>query len=51
MRSELHDAFWGDRHGGLVDPFGHPWNLARHDRDVPPDEVAAAAAEHLGGGS
>lgn len=50
-RSALHDAFWGDRHGSLVDPFGHRWNLARHDRDVPPEEVAAAAAEYLGGGS
>lgn len=51
VRAELHDAFWGDRHGSLVDPFGHRWNLARHDRDVPPEEVAAAAAAYLGGGS
>ena len=23
----LTDAFWGDRYGKLVDPFGHQWSL------------------------
>lgn len=50
-RSPLHDAFWGDRHGGLVDPFGHRWNLARHDRDVAPEDVAQAAAAAFAGGA
>jgi len=36
--------FWGDRHGQLEDPFGHRWNVAQHVRDVPHDEVVAAAA-------
>jgi hypothetical protein len=26
------------------DPFGHRWNVAEHVRDVPHDEVVAAAA-------
>ena len=38
------DMFWGDRHGQLVDPFGHRWNVSQHLRDVPHDEVVAAAA-------
>lgn len=41
----LADTFWGDRAGQVIDPFGHRWGLAQHLRDVPPDEVARAAAE------
>jgi len=37
----------GDRQGQLLDPFGHEWGLAQHIRDVPPDEIAATAAEAL----
>jgi PhnB protein len=43
-RQPLQDAFWGDRHGQLDDPFGHRWNVSQHLRDVPHDEVVAAAA-------
>ena len=42
---ELADQFWGERHGQLIDPFGHRWNVAQHIRDVPDEEVARAAAE------
>jgi PhnB protein len=45
----LQDQFWGDRHGQLTDPFGHRWGLATHVRDVPPEEVARAAAAAFGG--
>jgi PhnB protein len=45
VRQPLQDMFWGDRHGQLDDPFGHRWNVAQHLRDVPHDEVVAAAAE------
>jgi PhnB protein len=24
-----HDAFWGDRYGQVVDPFGHSWSFAQ----------------------
>jgi uncharacterized glyoxalase superfamily protein PhnB len=44
VRQPLHDAFWGDRHGQLEDPFGHRWNVMQHLRDVPHEEVVAAAA-------
>ena len=40
----LQDQFWGDRHGQLTDPFGHRWGLATHVCDVPPEEIARAAA-------
>jgi PhnB protein len=48
VRQPLQDAFWGDRHGQLDDPFGHRWNVAQHLRDVPHDEVIAAAARAFG---
>ena len=44
VRQPLQDMFWGDRHGQLDDPFGHRWNVDQHLRDVPHDEVVAAAA-------
>jgi PhnB protein len=45
----LQDAFWGDRHGQIIDPFGHRWGMAQHVRDVPADEVARAAAAAFSG--
>jgi PhnB protein len=45
---ELADQFWGERHGQLIDPYGHRWNIAQRIRDVPPDEVAEAAARAFG---
>ena len=35
----LMDAFWGDRYGHLVDPFGHRWSLATHKEDLSREEV------------
>jgi PhnB protein len=48
---DLADVFWGERHGQITDPFGHRWALSQHIRDVPPEEVARAAAELFGGGT
>jgi hypothetical protein len=28
----------------MPDPFGHRWNVSQHLRDVPQDEIVAAAA-------
>jgi PhnB protein len=47
----LHDAFWGDRTGQFIDPFGHRWAVDQHLRDVPADEVARLAAEAFGDGT
>jgi PhnB protein len=43
VRQPLTDTFWGDLHGQLDDPFGHRWNVGQHLRDVPHDEIVAAA--------
>lgn len=45
VRQPLHDAFWGDRHGQVQDPFGHLWNVQQHLRDVPHDELVDSAAK------
>jgi len=33
------DMFWGDRYGVVVDPFGHQWAFATHQRDLSPQEI------------
>ena len=35
------DMFWGDRYGVVVDPFGHKWGIATHQRDMTIDEIKA----------
>lgn len=40
--SPLDDTFSGDRMGVIRCPFGVRWCIARHDRDVPDDEIRAA---------
>lgn len=42
------DMFWGDRYGQLVDPFGHRWSVATHQRDLSPEEIQEAAAKACG---
>ena len=37
------DMFWGDRHGQLIDPFGHRWSIATRKEDLTPQEVAERA--------
>lgn len=44
----LADMFWGDRYGVVVDPFGHKWSIATHQRDVTPEEMAQAMASMPG---
>ncbi len=46
----MHDAFWGERTGQFIDPFGHRWAVDQHLRDVLPEEVARLAAEAFGRG-
>ena len=41
------DMFWGDRYGVLEDPFGHSWSVATHVRDVPRQEIDAAAKKGM----
>jgi PhnB protein len=44
----LEDAFWGERHGQILDPFGHRWGIAQHLEDVSEAEVQRRASELFG---
>ena len=33
------DMFWGDRYGLVVDPYGHKWSLATHQKDLTSEEM------------
>lgn len=35
----MKDQFYGDRSGGVTDPFGHIWYIATHKEDVPEEEM------------
>ena len=37
--------FYGDRTGGVKDPFGYQWYIATHVEDVSPQELQRRAAE------
>lgn len=41
------DAFWGDRYGSVIDPFGHSWAIATHKVDMSPEEMQKAAKEFI----
>ena len=38
------DQFYGDRTGGVTDPFGHVWYIATRKEDVSPEEMKKRAA-------
>jgi PhnB protein len=40
----VEDKFYGDRAGGVTDPFGHVWYIATHTEDVAPEELQRRAA-------
>jgi PhnB protein len=42
------DQFYGDRVGGIADPFGHRWFIATHKEDLSREELhrRAATQEH-----
>jgi len=39
------DQFYGDRVGGITDPFGHRWFIATRKEDLTPAEIHRRAAE------
>lgn len=39
------DMFYGDRHGGVIDPSGNQWWIATHIEDVGPEELDRRSAE------
>lgn len=40
----LVDKFYGDRNGGVTDPFGYAWYIATHKEAVAPKEMKKRAA-------
>jgi PhnB protein len=42
------NQFYGDRSGGLKDPFGHQWYVSTHVEDVPPEELKKRMAQVIG---
>ena len=38
------DQFYGDRVGGITDPFGHVWHIATHKEDLTSAEIHRRAA-------
>ncbi len=38
------DQFYGDRTGGIADPFGYRWFIATHKEDLTMDEIRRRAA-------
>jgi len=43
------NAFYGDRYGQLVDPFGHVWALATVVETLSAEQVDERAASHISG--
>jgi len=41
------NQFYGDRTGGVDDPFGYHWYLATHVEDVPPEEMKKRMAKMM----
>lgn len=42
VKQPLEDAFWGDRYGKVVDPFGHEWGLATRVKEMSLAEMEEA---------
>ena len=45
LHTPVSDTFSGDRHGVVMDPFGHRWAVCTKIEDVPDEEVARRARE------
>jgi len=39
LERPVEDQFYGDRLGGIIDPFGHRWYIATHKEDVSAKEM------------
>ncbi|WP_010585000.1 VOC family protein [Schlesneria paludicola] len=42
------DMFWGDRYGVIVDPYGHKWSFATHQKDLSPKQIEQAMNDAYG---
>lgn len=50
VQMPLEDAFWGDRYGQVVDPYGHQWSIATHQRDLIPQQIEEAMRKAMPAG-
>lgn len=48
LTMEVADQFYGDRMGGITDPFGHKWSIGTHIEDVDPEEIERRAKAKYG---
>ena len=48
LEKPVQDQFYGDRSGGIIDPFGHVWYIATHIEDVSPEEMQKRMAAAAG---
>jgi PhnB protein len=49
VKRPVADQFYGDRSGGIEDPFGHTWHVSTHIEDVAPDELDRRMKAMMGG--
>ena len=47
VSAPLMDAFWGDRFGKVLDPFGLQWSIATHKEDYTEEEMGKRASEYF----
>jgi PhnB protein len=45
--SPVTDKFYGNREGGVRDPFGITWWIATHIEDLTPEEIGRRASEYF----
>ncbi len=50
LKRPVANQFYGDRTGGIDDPFGYHWYVATHVEDVAPDELERRAAKAMSAG-
>ena len=50
LTREVKDQFYGDRSGGIDDPFGHHWHISTHIEDVSPKEMDRRMKAMMGRG-
>lgn len=48
LTQPVKDQFYGDRSGGVEDPFGHRWYIATHMEDLTPEEVKRRMDAEMG---
>ena len=39
----VEDKYYGERMGGVIDPFGIVWWVSTHTEDIPPEQLQARA--------